>query len=270
MTGVLDGQVILVTGGGSGIGRSAVDAFVAEGAHVVVLEKFDDKISALKSVHGDDVIGVSGDATTFEANQKAVALALDTFGKIDTLACFVGVWDMGAGLVDLDPATMGAAFDEMFSINVKANLLSAKAASEALIASKGRIIFTISSSGYIVGGGGPLYTASKFAARGLLMELAHELAPVVRVNGVAPGGTISDLRGPAALGQAETRTCAEMTFLNPPLPYNPIPDIHAPIYVALASPVFTVAMTGQVLRPDGGLDIRGISRLNGNAESMFW
>ena len=59
-------------------------------------------------------------------------------------------------------------------------------------------MLTASTSGFYAGRGGVLYVASKFAVRGLVVALAHELAPDIRVNGVAPGGTLgTDLRGPA-------------------------------------------------------------------------
>ena len=270
MSGLLDGTVILSTGGGSGIGRAAIRAFVAEGARVGVLDKFQDKLDELKKAHGDKVTTILGDATTYESNQLATRKTIEAFGRIDTLACFVGVYDVFAGIVDLPGDRISAAFDEIFAVNVKSTVLSVKACLDQLIRNEGRIILSISSSGFISGGGGVLYTASKFAARGLVQELAHELAPKVRVNAVAPGGTISDLRGLAALKQDDLKVCAEMKYLHPPLPYDPSPEIHAPVYVQLASKAFTAAMTGQILRPDGGLDVRGIVKAAGNAEPMSW
>ena len=62
------------------------------------------------------------------------------------------------------------------------------------------MIFTASVAGLNSGGGGAIYTASKHAVVGLIRELAVELAPEIRVNGVAPGGTMTDLRGLTSLG----------------------------------------------------------------------
>ena len=59
-----------------------------------------------------------------------------------------------------------------------------------------------------VNGGGPLYTASKHACLGLMRELAYELAPKVRVNGVACGGMNTDLRGPESLSLADRSIAA--------------------------------------------------------------
>ena len=67
----------------------------------------------------------------------------------------------------------------------------------------GSVVLTVSTSGFYPGRGGILYVASKFAVRGCVIALAHELAPEVRVNGVAPGGTLgTELTGPRSLGLA--------------------------------------------------------------------
>ena len=67
-------------------------------------------------------------------------------------------------------------------------------------------MFTLSSSSFYAGRGGALYVSSKFALRGAVVQLAREVAPDVRVNGVAPGGTVgTDLRGPRSLGLDDHR-----------------------------------------------------------------
>ena len=101
--------------------------------------------------------------------------------------------------VALPPDAIDAAFDEVFHLNVKGYLLGAKAATDELRKTKGSVIFTVSNAGFWPGGGGPLYVASKHAVMGLVKQLAYELAPDIRVNGVAPGGMSTDLRGPRAL-----------------------------------------------------------------------
>mgnify|MGYP001996227681 FL=1 len=62
------------------------------------------------------------------------------------------------------------------------------------------MVFTASVAGLNSGGGGALYTASKHAVVGLIRQLATELAPEVRVNGVAPGRVMTDLRGLDSMG----------------------------------------------------------------------
>lgn len=196
MTGWLEGKRALVVGGGSGIGRAVVDAFRAEGARVAVLERDHDKCEALRQ-RLPDVPVVEGDATIAEPNERAVDTAVGTFGGMDTLVNCVGIFDFYKGITEIAGADLDRAFDEMFRTNVLSHLHSVKAAVPTLQAqARSSILLTESASSYYPGRGGVLYVSSKFAVRGLITALAHELAPQIRVNGVAPGGTLNtDLRG---------------------------------------------------------------------------
>lgn len=260
MAGALQGRVIACTGGGSGIGRAAVEAFVSEGARVAVLEIDRSKCDALEPL-GDAVIGVAGDATTAEANEALVAAAVGQWGKLDVAATFVGVFDLYAPLVDLPPDRFDAAFAEVFELNVKSPMLTARAAAAALRASRGALVLTLSSSSFYPGRGGALYVSSKFALRGLVTQLAHELAPEVRVNGVAPGGTLdTDLRGLRSLGLDRERLSdrpgrSDQLRARTPLQVALTPQDHAGAYVFLASDQAR-GMTGEILRSDGGLGAR--------------
>jgi len=157
----LNGEVALVTGGASGLGRAIVDRYVAEGARVAVLDRSSAGLAKLKADHGDAVVGIEGDVRFLDSHKQAVARCVETFGKLDCLVGNAGVWDYMAQLVDLADDRIEAAFDEMFSINVKGYLLAAKAALPALYKSKGRVIFTASNAAFYTSGGGPLYTASR-------------------------------------------------------------------------------------------------------------
>ena len=206
MTRWLDGKRALVVGGGSGIGRAVVDVFRAEGAKVAVLERDPDKCDALRHKL-KKVPVVEGDAITRAANDLAVAAAVDAFGGLDTLVNCVGIFDFYKGICDIDADDLPSAFDEIFRTNVLSHLQSVKAAVPALQAQTGSsIVLAESASSFYPGRGGALYVSSKFAVRGLVAALAYELAPGIRVNGVAPGGTLNtDLRGPASLGLATVR-----------------------------------------------------------------
>jgi NAD(P)-dependent dehydrogenase (short-subunit alcohol dehydrogenase family) len=256
----LAGMVVICTGGGSGIGRAAVDAFVTAGARVAVLERDSAKAAALDGL-GDAVAVVNGDATTANANAELVALAMDRWNRVDVAVTFVGVFDLYTPLIDIDDDRFDPVFDEIFAVNVKSPLLTARAAAPALRQSKGSIIFTLSSSSFYTGRGGTLYVGSKFALRGVVKQLAHELAPDVRVNGVAPGGTVgTDLRGPRSLDLDSVRLDdrpgrAEQISARTPLHVALTPVDHAALYVFLASRA-SVGMTGEILRSDGGIGVR--------------
>ena len=260
MTGWLDGKVVVCTGAGSGIGRAAVDAFLAEGASVGVLERDAAKAEALDRA-GEQVFAVTGDATTTAANVALVDEARRRWGGVDAAVSFVGVFDHYTHLADIPEQSFEAAFDELFRANVRSALATARAALASLRERKGSLVLTLSSSSFYPGRGGTLYVATKFALRGVVVELAQELAPDVRVNGVAPGGTLgTDLRGPRSLGLADARLGdrprrREELEARTPLHVALSGADHAGAYVLLVSDR-SRGITGEVIRSDGGLAAR--------------
>jgi NAD(P)-dependent dehydrogenase (short-subunit alcohol dehydrogenase family) len=117
-----------------------------------------------------------------------------------------------------------------------------------------------------------LYTASKHADVGLVKQLAYELAPHVRVNAVAPGAISSDLRGPAALGQAD-RPISEIPlhlYVKSGLPLGrlPEPSEYAGSYVYLASRQNAAPATGAIINVDGGVGVRGLASVAGGADLL--
>lgn len=259
-TGWLAGRRALVVGGGSGIGRAVVDAFLAEGAQVAVLERDADKCSALAEALPAVPVTV-GDATTRTANDGAVAAAVAAFGGLDVLVSCVGIFDYYRSIEDLDADVIDTAFDEIFAVNVKSMLHSVKAALPALKESgSGSVVLTESTSAYYAGRGGVLYVGSKFAVRGFVTALAHDLAPEVRVNGVAPGGTLNtDLRGLPSLGLSDrslgvTPGRAADMAARVPLGVALTAEDMAWSYVFLASSRAR-GVTGSTVHPDAGAGV---------------
>jgi cis-2,3-dihydrobiphenyl-2,3-diol dehydrogenase len=270
MAGRLEGQVALITGGASGLGRAIVDRFVAEGARVVVLDRSAARLEQLAADHPDVTAGQLGDVRSLADNVAAVELCRARFGALDCAIGNAGLWDYSMALVDLPDEAIDAAFDEIFQVNVKGYLLLAKAAAPALVQSGGSLIFTLSNAAFYPSGGGPLYTASKHAGLGLVRQLAYELAPFVRVNGVAPGGVDTDLRGPEALGM-EGRSIASLRMpasahLYVPIGRLPTAAEYAGAYVMFASRSDGAPATGAVLNHDGGLGVRGLGKTSGGGD----
>jgi len=81
--GWLDGQVALVTGGGSGIGRAVVARFIAEGARVGVLDRVPARAEELQAEFGNNVAAISGDVAQLGDNKRAVAQTVEAFGRLD-------------------------------------------------------------------------------------------------------------------------------------------------------------------------------------------
>lgn len=260
--GWLDGYVALVTGGGSGIGRAVVQRFIEEGVRGVgVMVRSEEQREALESDFGALVQVSLGDVRSPADNVAAVERTVGAFGKLDTLVGNAGVWDFFTRLEKMTPQQVGDSFDEIFGVNVKGYLLAARAAARHLRESGGSMIFTLSNASFYPGGGGPLYVASKHAGLGLVKQLAYEFAPAVRVNGVAPGGTVTPLRGLESLGKSEKRLSEIPGFGQSvanamPLKFIAQPEDHAGHYVLLASKQNSRATTATVIHSDGGWEIR--------------
>ena len=258
--GWLDGKRALVAGAGSGIGRAVVHAFISEGARVGALERDPAKVTRLIDERPDCVV-IRGDATVTADARSAVEAVTSSFGGLDVLVNCVGIFDFYRGLADIADDQLDAAFDEVFAVNVKSQLVCVRAALPELRRAGGSVVLTVSTSGFYPGRGGVLYVASKFAVRGCVIALAHELAPEVRVNGVAPGGTLgTELTGPRSLGLADHVLDAapgreEDLRRRTPLRVALTGEDHAGSYVFLASDR-SRGITGTVVHSDGGIGVK--------------
>lgn len=271
--GWLRDHVALVTGGGSGLGAAIVRRFVDEGASVVAMDRSAEHLGALGAAV-PSAVGVQGDVRRLADNEAAVATALERFGRLDVLVANAGIWDWQVRLVDLPPDAIDAAFDEVFHVNVKGYLFGLRAAAAALRERRGAAVLTLSNASFYADGGGPLYTASKHAALGLLRQAALELAPEVRVNGVAPGSMATALRGPAALGlehrRLDERAGSWDERVAPVLPLRRVPTVGdmTASYVLLASRVASASTTGAVINCDGGIGVRAIFGADGRGAEV--
>lgn len=244
-----DDRTVLVTGGASGIGAAVARAFLADGARVTVLDR---RVSP-----DPEVASVEGDVRSYADNEQAVAVAAASRG-LDVLVANAGVHDGGFRLLDGEPAELEARFRRLVEVDLLGYLLVARAAAPALTEAEGAVVLTLSDASYDVHGNnaGVAYATVKHGGVGLLKALARDLAPRVRVNGVAPGGVptglaIADSQGerPVA-GDPEqlVRLVAGRTLLQRGADLDGL----AAAYVYLTSPA-TAAVTGQILRIDGGL-----------------
>lgn len=276
--GWLEGEVALITGGGSGIGRAIVDRFVEEGARVAVVDIVQDRLDEVREAHGDAVIGINADVLRIDENRRAVAETVAAFGKLDCFIANAGLGDAFRELVDIPEDDVEPTYDEIFGLNIKAVIMGARVAVRELARTGGSFIVTLSNSSFYPDGGGVMYIASKHGALGIVRQLAHEWAPVVRVNGVAPGATRTDIRMPASFGLDENGQRIR-THTHPdnkdeavervvPLALHADPADHAGAYVLLASRRDGRAVTGAVYKTDAGLGIRGLRRVRGGDDLL--
>ena len=247
---------VLVTGGCSGIGAAVARAHARLGDHVVVLDRAPPEGSLPA-----DVTWVAGDVTQFDDNQRAVEAVLDIAGRLDHFVGNAGIHDGGFSFRDTTGEEISRVAHAVLGVNVVGYLLGARASVAALEASSGCMTFTLSDASYVVSGNGAgaIYSASKHGALGVVRHLAAELAPRVRVNAVAPGGVVTRLRAAGADGNSheifEDPDDIERVIAD----FNPLgvvmtADELADLYLFLSSPQAR-GMTGEVLRPDGGLSV---------------
>lgn len=272
--GQLENQVVLVTGGGSGLGAPIIRRFIREGAKIGLIERDRAAIKLLSDEFGDAICCVEGDVRSLADNQKAVAATVERFGKLDSFVATAAIVDYGTSVAAIMPDQLEAAFDEVIGVNTKGYLFGAYAAIPELRKTRGNMILTLSTSAFYPGGSGPLYTISKHANVGLVRQLAYELAPDIRVNAVVPGGIkSSSIRGPSAMGQEERsladapaeireKTVTEMSLIA----RMPEDGEYPPIYVLLASREGSLA-TGSIIFWDGGIGLVGHDSRRGHTPS---
>jgi NAD(P)-dependent dehydrogenase (short-subunit alcohol dehydrogenase family) len=257
----LSGKSIYLTGGASGIGRAVTEAFVKEGAVVTILDRSAAGLNELKLQYGEQVQCIEGDVTIYKDHVRAVETATKIYGKLDVFVANAGVFDGFAKFETVTPESMSDAYDLLFNINVKGYFNGAKAVTEELKKTAGNMIFTVSGAGFYPDGGGVWYTASKHAQIGLMRQLAFELAPDIRVNAVAPGGTLTALHVIPPLQpfvkMVDNETKEKSIKKRNPLQIAMKSEDHVGAYLLLASDQAR-AITGEVISSDGGLAVRGL------------
>jgi NAD(P)-dependent dehydrogenase (short-subunit alcohol dehydrogenase family) len=262
---MLKDHVVLVTGGGSGLGLGVARHCRAEGAEVVILDVSPAKVAQLRAEFGDDLLVLQGDVTKLADLRSCRDAIVERHGRLDALIGVQGIFDGHVPLMETPEERLDGLFDELFHVNVKGYLLSARVFHDLLQASDGAIVLTLSTAAYAADGGGAVYTATKGAIRSLVGQLAFEFAPHIRVNGVAPAGIAnSQLAGPRTLGleaqkQSDIPKDAFLAMFRrlSLLQELPTPEDHGPVYAFLASRHNRI-MTGQTVVADQGLLNRAV------------
>jgi NAD(P)-dependent dehydrogenase (short-subunit alcohol dehydrogenase family) len=243
-------KVVVVTGGGSGIGRAAALRFAKQGYQVLITGRRAGPVEETVSQH-TNIAGTIADAASTEDAKRTIVEALDKWGRLDAL-----VNNAGAGaILSLTDATADRIAD-IFSVNVLAPSLLASAALPYLKATRGTIVNVSSTFAHKPAVGLSHYAASKAAVEHLTRCWALELAPLgIRVNAVAPGPTETGaLTGMMGLSIEQAAAVEEQERASIPLGRRGVPDDVAEWIVQLAGPA-SAWMTGQVIAIDGGLGL---------------
>lgn len=253
--------VTFLTGGGSGIGRAVLDRLVADGGRVGVLDASSDNCHAVEEAyrHSDVVQVYEGDVRRPGVAASAIGDTVDCFGRLDHVIANAGVYDNNRELASLSEAELLRAFDDIHGVNVLGHMLTVRAALPHLRKTSGSVVFTASVSSARAGYGGFLYVSSKHALAGLVRQLGLELAPDIRVIGVAPGYVETALRAGESLGGEPTSADPQRIAAHLPLGVVPSPAQYAGLYAFLLSDDAAL-MTGTIVTMDAGLELVPMGR----------
>lgn len=237
------GRVAIVTGAGSGIGRSVAELLVREGGSVVAADLTDEHLAWCRDV--DRIVPAAADVTGADANDALVALAVESFGGLDAVVLNAGI--SMSGTIESLPME---AFDRAVDVNVRAVARGIRAAAPAMrVRGGGAIAITASTSGQRGDPAMWAYNASKAAVINLARSAALDLgAEDIRVNVVCPGPTITGMTErlqemPAAYESLRRRTARQQWATA---------DEVAAVFGFLVS-TEAAAVTGAVINADGGI-----------------
>lgn len=244
----VQGKTCIVTGGASGIGRSAAIALAAEGAEVTVsdVNRSDGEMTvAMIAEQGGQAIFVECNVAEERDAQRLVQSTVDRFGKVDVLFNNAGINPMEGSVLDLSLEN----WRRVFAVNVDGILFCSRfAIPEMRKVGGGRIINTASPASFRGWPGNAAYIASKGAVMSLTRSMAMDFVKEnIRVNALVPGLILTGIGRDFLAAQADPDTVASGNAVGRPGD----PDEVAPIVVYLASDECTFS-TGAPFYVDGG------------------
>ena len=245
-------KVVLVTGGGSGIGRAICLRLAEEGADIVILEldpETGGETAQEVTEMGRRAVALQTDITVKEQVDNAVAQVQSQFGSIDVLVNNVG-WDKQALFVDTDEEL----WEKLIALNFMGHIFCTHAVINGMMERQGgKIIFISSDAGRAGNSGEAIYSACKGGIIAFAKAMARELARhKINVNTVCPGPTETPLFRQTSGDTERGRKVSEALIRATPLRRIGQPeDIASAVsYLASSDSDF---VTGQTLSVSGGL-----------------
>ncbi|MGG1230250.1 dihydroanticapsin 7-dehydrogenase [Bacillus halotolerans] len=244
-------KTVLITGGASGIGYAAVQAFLNQQANVVVadIDAAQGEVM-VRQENSDRLHFVQTDITDEAACQHAVQSAIDTFGGLDILINNAGI-EIVAPIHEMELSD----WNKVLQVNLTGMFLMSKhALRHMLTAGKGNIINTCSVGGVVAWPDIPAYNASKGGVLQLTRSMAVDYAKhQIRVNCVCPGIIDTPLNEKSFMENNEgtlEEIKKEKAKVNPMLKLGK-PEEIANVMLFLASDLSSY-MTGSAITADGG------------------
>ncbi len=251
MNKVFNGEVALITGGSSGIGRATALLFAAEGARVVVAsrraEESEETVRLIQAAGGDAMF-VKTDVSQAADAQAMVAATVQRYGALHFAFNNAGI--EGAPFVPVAQYEESI-WDDVIAINLKGVFLSMKYELPHIVQSKGAIVNMASVAGLVGGRLGAAYYASKHGVVGLTKAAALEYADKgVRINAVAPAVIHTPLAERAGLAMGDPQMAARVLSLHPMGRIGQPEEVaQAVLWLCSKGASFT---TGHTLPVDGG------------------
>jgi len=239
-------KTVVVTGGGTGIGRAMCLRFAREGA-AVVINYNQSKTHAIEVVAeiestGGRVLAVQADVSIDREARRLISQSVDRFGRLDLLVNNAG-WTRFIPHHDLESLS-DEVLDKTWGIIVKGSIYCIRAAVPHLkAAADASIINTTSIAAFTARGSSLAYVAAKSALAGITKALARALAPEIRVNAIAPGFVDTGFVNwaPEVLAELQKPTRLGSTI-------NPEDVADAAVYLAADAK----STTGQTILVDAG------------------
>ena len=255
------GETVIVTGGGSGIGRAVARRFGDAGATVIVADVRAEPKDEGESTPTHEAIREAGGEAEFAETDVSDPEQVDSlvegareFGGVDVMVNNAGVY-RGAPLVDLDTGT----FDDVYRTNARGVFAGCRAAARDMLerGDPGPIVNTASISSEVAQTGHAAYDASKGAVMMVTRVAALELARSgIRVNAVAPGPISTAIGSEGSAGTGEYAELVDVPEVQKgaPMGRSGTPEETAGAYCFLASEDASY-VTGHLLYADGGYRI---------------
>lgn len=243
------GRVAIVTGASRGIGLAIAERLVSEGAQVCLTARNPEPLAeAVEGLGGSaHAIGIAGKADDEQHQSEVIQQVLGTFGRIDVLVNNTGINPAYGPLIELDHAIARKTFE----VNVLAALSWTQQVHRAWMAEHGGSVLNVSSvAGLKPAPGIGYYGATKAMLKHMTEELAVELGPEVRINGIAPA-VVKTQFATALYADREDEVAAQY-----PLKRLGVPsDISGAAAFLLSDDA--AWMTGQTVVLDGGVTLTG-------------
>lgn len=246
------GKTVLITGGGSGMGRAMARAFLDNGANVAVTGRREAPLlETLSPYPADRTLAISGDISTPDTAKDAVAATIEKFGALHVAVHNAAIFT-GGEIQDVSDE----AWDRIRAINIDGFFHFAKTVYPALVKTKGSFIATLSVSALYGDWAQSVYNATKHAEAGFVRCMALDWGKQgIRVNGIAPAFTLTDMTAGMLPTEEPARTEALAPFVNRIALGRPgLPEDIAPAVLFLASED-AAYITGAILPVDGGTSV---------------